>query len=385
MVVAGRKRGQLPLTPTALIGETGSGHDPRLSQSTARGDRKVRVTASKGYRRTKVAFPPPGETLQSRQASRSILDLTTVNPALILALIASAAFANAATIEPSQRRPAERARSVLQRVVTEDRSWVGVHAAEALAALGEGRTVHERFLLEASHAGSLPHRIGIWRVLAATTANTEERAAWIARIEQVFLDPDAPDRKQAIESLAKLGHRTTGAVLAEVRRAANAPASMNRVLPLWSLHYAGDPAALDQLLALLRSDDPVARQRSAYALRWIQPAGPAARAALVQAVKLEPAGTPRVFLVSAALTLDADPAQRASWQNELQTFFHGDLPTGRLEAAQALAPFCQPADLPRLEALLDDADHDRRVAAAAMILHLLAPARSEDRPGGLVK
>jgi HEAT repeat protein len=152
---------------------------------------------------------------------------------------------------------------------------------------------------------------------------------------------------------------------------ASTPPAMNTVLPIWSLHHSGDTTAVDRLTALLRSDDPIARQRSAYALRWIKPTLETTRTALATATAAEPDGTPRLFMLSAALALNADPAQNPSWQKELEGLFYNGS-SARYEAGLALAPLCGPADLPRLEALLKDADHDTRVAAAAMILHLSA-------------
>lgn len=254
--------------------------------------------------------------------------------------------------------------------MAENQNWIGIHAAETLAAFGQGLLMHERFLRDVAYAPARPHRVGIWRVLAATAPTAEERSKWTAMIEQVFLDADAPDRKQAIESLAKLGHPATGPVLAAVRIMASTPPSMNTVLPIWSLHHSGDDTALARLIQLLRSEDPTTRQRAAYALRWIKPGGKAVRTALTRATETEPAGTPRLFILCAAIALDADPGQRVRWQSELETLFFRGTPTGRYEAGLTLAPLCQAADLPRLETLLDDPDHDTRVAAASMILNL---------------
>jgi HEAT repeat protein len=269
----------------------------------------------------------------------------------------------------SSSPPAKHAIFTLHRVMAENQNWIGIHAAEALASFGESRLVYERFQREAEHAATQPHRVGIWRVLASAAPSVKDRSQWIAVIEKTFLDTNAPDRKQAIESLAKLGHATTGPVLASVRLMASTPPAMNTVLPIWSLHHSGDATALARLIELLRSEDPITRQRSAYALRWIKPPGDTVRAALDQATGAEPSGTPRLFMLSAALTLDANPAQRSAWQDELEALFYRGS-SARYEAGLALAPLCRASDLARLEALLEDADHDTRVAAAVMILHL---------------
>lgn len=264
---------------------------------------------------------------------------------------------------------AARANAILHEIMDHDRTWVGIHAAEALAACGEASFVHERFRQAAAAEKPPFPRIGTWRVLATTAPTIQQRTIWIGHIEQVFLDPQAPDRKQAIESLAKLGHRVTGTVLLAAKQMAAEPPEMNTILPVWCLHNSGEPEMTGRLQQALGSNDPVARQRAAYALRWIRPTDPVLLAALARAAAREPAGTlPRTFLLSAAVVLQADPARQPGWKAELEATLHTGPVAASFEAGQALATCSRVDDLPGLARLLEHPERDTRVAAATVIL-----------------
>lgn len=290
-------------------------------------------------------------------------------------------------IDPDMAQLSIRATMILHEILTRDRTWVGIHAAEALAGAGETAYIHEKLRTQAARGDNPLPRIGIWRVLASTATNQQERADWIQRIEQVFLDPQAPDRKQAIESLAKLGHRVSGPVLEAARRMAGEPPEMNTILPVWCLHNSGDSGMLKRLEQALSSSEPVSRQRAAYALRWIGANEPTLLAALSQAAHTEVKGTlPRVFLLSAAFALDADPARRPAWRSELETALHTGPVAASFEAGQALATCTQAHDLRGLAGLLDHPEDDTRVAAANIILLASARRKTSHRfPHGLVK
>jgi hypothetical protein len=266
-----------------------------------------------------------------------------------------------------------RARDVLHQIAATDPGWVRIHAVEVLAAYGEGASMRKIFLGEARTAAASPQRIGIWRVLAATSPTTAERLAWIAPIESVSLKPGDPDRLRALESLGKLHYIVTGGSLQAARRLAAEAPPKDAPLPLWALQLAGDPTALGRLGHLLEAEDPVARQRAAYALRWLRPDDPAVLHRLAQAADNEPPGSVAYpFLVSAALALNADPERASVWQAKLERLAVGSSADARFEASQTLMPYCTAATLPLIAGLLDDPDNNTRVGAAWTILYAQA-------------
>jgi HEAT repeat protein len=281
----------------------------------------------------------------------------------------------------------DRAVAVLQRVFAEDHTWVKVHAAEVLARFGHAPEVRTAFLAEAPAAALSPYRVGIWRVLAETAPSPSERDRWIAPIMREALDA-APDPKgdpgrrlRAIESLGKLRVRLSGRPLAVMREFACTAAPAEAPLPLWSLALAGEPGALDRLSSLLSCPSDLARMRAAYALRWLRPSDPGVLRRLVAAAGAEPgSGAARPFLLSAALTLDADPRRSASWRSELANLPPGGSTDARFEAAQALMSPGDQDNLARATLLLDDPDANTQVGAAWTILeYLRSGARSPRR------
>lgn len=291
---------------------------------------------------------------------------------LILALLTASARAaeTDATLEA-------KARAVLREVLATDQTWVRVHAAEALVANGEAAAVRELFLRERPGDEATIYRIGVWRVLANTAPDAADRAAWIARVEQVFLDEKAPDRSQAVETLGKLGHGVTGEVLAAVRKRAAEAAEPDTIMPLWALAHAGEPDALKRLAVALKSPDATVRQRTAYALRWLKTREPVVRRAVAVAAANERADSPAAAYVwSAALTLGSTSGREAVWLERLKGVLANGSAGARYEACQALMHRLKRGDIPLLMPLLDDKDPDNRVAAAWTILHVLNAGRS---------
>ena len=105
----------------------------------------------------------------------------------------------------------------------------------------------------------LGFRIGVWRVLAACAKDDAERGGYVDRIRDVALDPAAPDRLHAIESLAKLGWKATG----EHRKAFTDLAKSAKVeeapMMWWLLAVAGEPTAKGELVNSCRHPQSVAR------------------------------------------------------------------------------------------------------------------------------
>ena len=293
-----------------------------------------------------------------------------------LALTLPSAHAAAAKLQPPEEPLALHAREVLHQIMVTERSWIRIHAAEALMAAGESAAIREYFLSELPTTEGTAFRIGTYRVLATTALSPDERAQWIAKAERVYLDASAPDQNQAIETLCKLGHRVTGEALAKVRQNAVGPPAAPMALALWAGVLAGEPRSLDGLTALLTSQDPALRTSAAYSLRWLHPSDPSVRAVLAQAVAAEADTTPRSYLLGAAIAVDADPTQVASWFAQLDHILRSAAAemSARFEASWTLKLRYPRDNLAQLAPLLDlpATDNDVRVGAASVILTTLA-------------
>lgn len=270
-----------------------------------------------------------------------------------------------------------RARAILREIQGQDETWVKIHAAEARIAGGEAAAVRQEFLALAAKADAYPYRVGIWRILANTATAPADRAAAVAAVEKIFVDPASQDRSQALETLGKLGVRLQGKSLDAARQiVASGPEGL-RGIALWALCNAGEPGALDQLCALLRS--PVERQRviAAYALRWLKEKDPAALRQLAVAADAEPASSSAyAYLHSAAYALRADPARQDTWRARLFGILKQGSVEARWEVCNGLLAQARAADLPRYLPLLDDPESDARIGAALTFLHLALPPHS---------
>jgi HEAT repeat protein len=208
-------------------------------------------------------------------------------------------------------------------------------------------------------------------VLANTSATLPERMACVAEVEKIFLNPAAPDRSQALETLCKLRHPVTGAALAEVRKLAGGPPSSLRGLALWALLLVAEPGAREALAEMLQSPDEAQRLVGAYALRVFREQDAGMLGRLAQAAEHEsPRSRAYPYLVSAAFSLNADPARLDSWRSELEKILatESSSDAARFEACQGLLPQVTPAGLPALAGLLGHPGKDTQVGAALVIL-----------------
>jgi HEAT repeat protein len=218
----------------------------------------------------------------------------------------------------------------------------------------------------------LPHRVGLMRTFAQAAGSPDERARWLRAIEAVFMDPAAPDRLQAIETIGKLGHPLTGEGLAAAREFAATRPEAEATLAHWALAHAEEPSALPALQEALKSTDGIARLRAAYALRWLRPPDLAIRAELAAAATAEPADSPAyAYLISAALSLHPNHPQTPTWHSTLEHLLHTGAPHERYEAAQTLMRRYSRPHLARLIPLFDHPHGDVRLAAAWTVLHVL--------------
>lgn len=94
---------------------------------------------------------------------------------------------------------------ILRDVLETQSEWVKVHAAEYLLWRGYPQGVLQAFRKEEKQLGKEPrYRIGIWRVLAQSAGNLNDKKIWTNKILQAFLDTNGIDRIHAAETLAKL-------------------------------------------------------------------------------------------------------------------------------------------------------------------------------------
>jgi solute:Na+ symporter, SSS family len=279
-----------------------------------------------------------------------------------------------ATADQSTAALATRAWAVLQQAVQVQTGMGKIHAAEVLIAFGGAESMYKYFEGELPAAESVsPYRVGVWRVLARAAPSEVDRTFWIAKIERIFLNPSNPDRPHAIESLCKIGYRTSGQTLDAARNMARETAGSDAILAWWAVEMAGDSNALLKIVTALRSSDPVVRLVAAYVLRSLPAHGKTALAALASAAESEPSTTEAYpFLLDSAVLLNAKPERATVWRAELERLFMAGSPEARLESCQALMPVYLVGDLPRLEPMLESPDSDTRVAAAWTILYVNA-------------
>jgi hypothetical protein len=257
-------------------------------------------------------------------------------------------------------------------VYEQEESWIKIHSAEALVAGGEAIAIRDRFLGMRPTVDSLPYRVGVWRVLANTSPTLAQRAACVAEVERIYLNPAASDRSQALETLCKLRIKLAGPTLERVREARQQGGTGAQVgLTLWALQLAGEAGALEGLTDLLRSSDVTARLVAAYALRLLDVQDATTLRALGQAADAESPDTRAYpFLLSAAVSLRADSSRLPVWRAALQKVLTQGSDDARFEAAQGLLPRAGTSELPTYVSLLDAAGSDTRVGAALTILQV---------------
>jgi hypothetical protein len=279
---------------------------------------------------------------------------------------------------------ADRALSALARVVSSKASWEEMHAAEALIACGQGKLARHLASRQWAAASAPPFRVSAWRMLASTSPNECERAAWINQIKEVLRSPTAPDQVQAIEVLDKDCCRLDGPELEAVRLLMTKPLPVaSRYFCLWALALAKEPGSLERITQGLSSLQALERGRAAATLRGLRTANRNALEALKRAAQTEPSASPaHSTIVSSALGLNADPASVAVWRRQMETvLFHGSPRARFLDARPALLAASTPPDRAGLEKLLADPEADTRITAAWIILHSLS-ALSVTQPAG---
>jgi solute:Na+ symporter, SSS family len=269
---------------------------------------------------------------------------------------------------------------VLQREMDSNTGWVRVHAADALIDHHHAQPVAPSFTREADTAAP-PYRIGVWRVLARAAATEEQRQAFIERIRRTMLDPQAPDRVHAAESLGKLGAASSSdnPALLEWLATASEPAS---VYPLWLLVLAGSSgvqaSSEEHLCDLLDSQDSTARLRAAFTLGCIKVVSPASIARLNRRLELEAEDSPvRTYVAAALLRHTArDSSGAAQLKRQLANSLMRGQPAEQLEAAITLGMCGITEELPVFSQLLHSPEADARIGAASGSLYILEAGNS---------
>lgn len=305
----------------------------------------------------------------------SLSPIVVANVVVLLACSPSAVAETATKVTPELRENSIRTlRDVLEK---EDR-WVKVHAAEFLLELDYRDGVEATFLQELDRYGEEPeYRIGIWRVLAKATYDPKAKARWISRIREVFLDPDAPDRLHAVETLAKLGVTVAAGTESPQARAERdvferAAAGGDAMAPFarWVLVNSDpnhDDAPLGKLLA---ADDARIRGLAAYAIRHLPAISANTQKALTSAADAEPEDSEWRVHLACAMAVHGPEDSRDTWAKELRRYAASGETSRRYQACQTLARLATADDLELLTRCLGASEADVRSAAAYVILRV---------------
>jgi HEAT repeat protein len=290
-----------------------------------------------------------------------------------------------AATRPTEAEPI----TVLRDVMRREERFVKVHAAEALIELGQPSGVHDLFLAQEHEHRDVPmYRLGVWRVLArTTTVGTPEHDRWIGELRKAALDPAAPDRIGAIESLAKLKY----ALAADERPAVETLAASKdegiALFSLWLLSQApGCENPQDRVARYLDSQDPITRLRAIYILRFLPDLSTDNRAKLKAAARAEPKDTlTHAYATSSSFIVartygDDDEAQRT--RKQLYRILETGEPAAKQEACRALGEQGSREDLDAIAPLLADPAPPARIGAAIATARIMRgeAARSMMQP-----
>ena len=211
-------------------------------------------------------------------------------------------------------------------------------------------------------------RIDRWGVLARASNRPQHRRTWVEKIEQVFDDPNAPDRLHALETLAKLGEYP--ASLQTANPEAPADHGPLAVYVDWIRAAAGDIDAEATLADLLSAPEPVVRAQAAYVAFELAEISPETWAKLDQAAGNEPPNTLAAAYLASAAFVHAPEDRRDHWRAAFVKNGPRVNQRQRYQLAAALARRGEAGDLPILEDLLDDSEPSVRAAAANAILRI---------------
>ncbi len=247
----------------------------------------------------------------------------------------------------------EEALSKLRSTLNDTLKWEKVHAAEYLLELQYVDDIQSVFENEAVKYGDVPlYRVGIWRVLAQIPALARDRSKWIGHIEEVYRDPQAPDRAQAVESMAKLKYR--------FEPAEGEKDPVVALFAVWAGAQHSEAAggeARKKLMEYLTSSESTPRERklAAYALRHLDISGGELKDLRRLALAESDTSAAKVYLLSAVLHhTSSDSLQRdPSVFNELQRLGATGSKAERYELTHALGEKGTVKDRPLLIGMLN--------------------------------
>lgn len=261
----------------------------------------------------------------------------------------------------------KQSKQVLLQSFHDEKSWIKVHAAEALMESGLVKTGSQALAEEKIEDWGQETKIGFFRVQARNAESAAQRAYWISQIEEYLFSSDRP-QTLAIESLAKLGYKANGKYLEAIRQASqsNNPSS---VFALWAMAQAGDQTALSKIIEHLDSPNPDLRRVAAYSLRWLHPHTPQVAQKLIEVLDKEsPESVAYAYLVSAAIVNHADPDDLQSLLSRARKILQTSSGPPYFEICHGLLGYANLADLASLAPGLNHADADTRIGAALVIL-----------------
>jgi HEAT repeat protein len=261
----------------------------------------------------------------------------------------------------------------LERDMIANKQWVRIHAAEGLLDNGEAREKVAQLFRKESETATAPYRIGVWRVLSRST-DGDERHHNIESIRAAMNDPQATDRISAAESLGKLNaatHDDRATILQWLKSADEGTAAF----PTWLLVLSStadernnDEAAL---AALVRSIDPVARLRAAFALGRLKNPSQESLAQIREQLKTEPANSiARVYLITALLLHETNTSAIDELEKKLLPYLRGKA-NEQLEVGIVTGLRGKAEGVPLLQPLLRSNEPDARIGAANGLLHLI--------------
>ena len=299
-----------------------------------------------------------------------------VNRSLLVALVLTVGMASVAIADNGSTLAVPElqhcAFAALRGEMSHGHLWHKVHAAEYLLWLGYPDGVRESFLREQDSLDSEPqYRIGIWRVLAQSAPNDQEREKWLGKIRDVLVSASPPDRPNAAETLTKLGYKLQNDDVEKVERIAAASQREPMISYLVCLlAQAGQPGAEERLLALLKSPDPQIRLTAAYAIRFLATISAESRDKLLAAAANEPRESPARANVISAIAIQSRPNGDPAWKQELAKITKDGKNEERIDACQALAIVGDTSDLSSMIPLLNSSDPDSRTTGAYAALRI---------------
>lgn len=249
-------------------------------------------------------------------------------------------------------------------------NWEQIHAAEVMIFLGESDRAREEMLTKREERERGASRIGVWRVLARTAPDPVDRQRWVDKIGAVFLDKSAPDRLQAVETLAKLKEAGTAEIREEARPWLDSDNSTEFFVAVWFLAEANDQGAIERVWGMLDANEANTRRQGAYVVSRLGAMRPDRLRKLTEVADAEPddsIATP--YLLAAALNLKADPRRTDVWVARLQRVEETATAGAQLESARALRHEVTVTDAAGWETRLNASAVDARLSAAWVILH----------------